>query len=233
MNPGDIINEGIKLGAYALRKRGSTVTEDLPSIEDLEKELDQLYPQAPEASPSEDVALETVIPTEKIGKAPYTPASTTVFEEAPKLNYEQNDVATACLACSLGHFSTSTGLLNEAVRFKDEGLTSNEILDRIAKVLEQQNALERVDLTPEKIQNSPKWERDLAEKALRQSRQLRHKLENITTIGELEEAAADTEAYYLTLNREYFKRRVANMSGEEKKKIKERTQELLDKELGG
>lgn len=234
MNPGDLINKGIELGAYALRKRGGEVTEDLPSIEDLEKELDQLYLKSPNSSTDEAVALETVTPTEKRDKVSHNPASTPVLEEAPKVIHEQNDIATACIPCTLGHVSVSAGLLNEAVRFKDDGITSNEILDRIAKILSEMNALERVDLTPEKILKSPKWVRDLAEEALRQSRQLRHKLEAITTIGELEEAAADTEAYYRTLNREYFKRRLANMSGEEKKKkIKQRAEELLDKELGG
>ncbi len=117
------------------------------------------------------------------------------------------EIATACVPCALGHIATSTGLLNEAVRFKKEGITSNEIADRIAKVLEEQNTLERVDLTPEKIQNLPDWERDLAEEALQQSRSLRHRLETIKSIEELEAAAADTEGYYRELNRKWWKRR--------------------------
>ncbi|GAI75654.1 unnamed protein product, partial [marine sediment metagenome] len=122
---------------------------------------------------------------------------------------------------ALGHFSTTAGLLNEAVRFKKEGITSNEILDRIAKVLEEQNTLERVDLTEEKIRSTPTWERDLAEEALQQSRSLRHRLETLTTIEELGQAAADSEGYYRELNREWWKRRLAvpNMTLEEAKKL--------------
>ena len=68
-------------------------------------------------------------------------------------------VATACVPCALGHFSTSSGLLNEIARFKKDGLTSHEVLDRVAACLAEQNALERVDLTPENIQALPSWEK--------------------------------------------------------------------------
>ena len=118
-------------------------------------------------------------------------------------------VATACIPCAVNHFSTSAGLLNEAVRFKKEGMTSSEIADRIAKILEEQNALERVDLTEEKIRALPDWERKLAEEALQQSRGLRHRLEALTAIKELEQAAADTAGYYRKLHREWWKRRLA------------------------
>ncbi|GAI76078.1 unnamed protein product, partial [marine sediment metagenome] len=109
-------------------------------------------------------------------------------------------VATACVPCALGHFSTSAGLLNEIARFKGEGITSDEILDRVAKVQAEQNALERVDLTPENIQALPPWEKELAEDALSQSRKLRHSLESFTTIEQLNQAAADTSSFYKELN---------------------------------
>jgi len=137
-----------------------------------------------------------------------TPTST---EPSPETAARaETDIATACVPCALGHVSTSAGLLNEAFRFKDEGMQSNEILDRIAKVLEEQNALERVDLTPEKIRNSPPWEKDLAEEALGESRRLRHLLEGLSDVKQLEEAAASTSTFYRRLNREWFKRRLAH-----------------------
>lgn len=132
---------------------------------------------------------------------------------APAATSTTEDVATACLACAVGHFSTSAGLLNECVRFKKDGILSNEIIDRVAKVLEEQNTLERVDLTPEKIQDSPEWERAIAEEALQQSRSLRHRLETIETIEEIEQAAADTSAYYRKLNREWWKQRFSHIGG--------------------
>ena len=120
---------------------------------------------------------------------------------------QQEDIATACVGCAVGHFSTSSGLLKEALRFKGEGMTSNEILDRIAAVLEEQNGLERVDLTPERLQKTPGWERAIAEEALTQSRQLRHKLESIQSVDELEALAADTKRYYIKLFRQWNKGR--------------------------
>jgi len=132
-----------------------------------------------------------------------TPSTQEVAPALPK-----QKVATACVACAVGHFSTSVGLLNEAVRFEKEGINSNEIADRIAKILEEQNALERVDLTPEKIRSTLEWERKLAEEALQQSRGLRHRLETLTTIKELKEIAADTAGYYRRLHREWYHLRI-------------------------
>ncbi|MBA7593232.1 hypothetical protein ES703_00150 [subsurface metagenome] len=141
--------------------------------------------------------------------------TTTIQEpvKAPKT------VATACVPCALGHFSTSAGLLNEIARFKGEGITSDEILDRVAKVQEEQNALERVDLTPENIQALPPWEKELAEDALSQSRKLRHSLESFTTIEQLTEAAADTSSFYKELNRKWFKGRFAHLGPEKAQRI--------------
>jgi hypothetical protein len=119
-------------------------------------------------------------------------------------------VASACVPCAIGHFSTSARLLNEAVRFKKDGLTSPQILDDIAAVIGEQNALERIDLTPEKIEALPEWEKEQAQMALDKSRQLRHRLEAIQSIDELDELAADTEKLYKLLNRVWATKRIQN-----------------------
>ena len=134
-------------------------------------------------------------------------------------------IATACVACAVGHFSTSSGLLKEALRFKGEGMTSHEVLDRIAGALEEQNALEREDLTQEKIQNLPQWERQIAEEALTQSRQLRHRLETIQSIDELEQLAADTRTYYLKLSRQWYRGRFSNLGAKKAEAIAQRVGE--------
>ena len=157
-------------------------------------------------------------------EAPISEKPTSIITRPP------GDVATACVPCALGHFSTSAGLLNEAVRFKGEGITSNEIIDRVAKVLEEQNTLERVDLAPEKIRSSPEWERDIAEESLEQSRSLRHRLETIETIDDLELAAADTAAYYRKLNREWWQRRFAHLGDTP---MRQRAQELANRVHAG
>ncbi len=137
----------------------------------------------------------------------------------PTITQEPENVATACVPCALGHFSTSAGALNEIVRFKGEGISSDEVLDRVAIALEEQNILERKDLTQEKLQNSPPWEREIAEEALLQSRRLRHSLESFTTIEQLLQAAADTESFYKKFNREWFKRRFAHLGPEKAQRI--------------
>lgn len=167
----------------------------------------------------------TIAASESEIEPPVSTEPTPTIQEATAAPAEKQDIATACIPCSLGHFSVSAGLLNEIVRFKDEGMASNEILDRIAKVLEEQNALERVDLTPEKIQSSPTWERELAEEALRQSRALRHRLEGISSIDELEQAAADTAGYYRKLNREWYKRRFRQLGSTKAEAIAQRVVE--------
>lgn len=144
--------------------------------------------------------------------------SATIATQPAETDAEKEDVATACVACAVGHFSTSAGLLKEAVRFKAEGITSNEVLNRIAMALEEQNTLERVDIRPEVIQSLPPWERALAEEALLQSRQLRHNLETLRNIGQLERAAADSEGIYKKLFREWFRQCFAHL-GPEKAEI--------------
>ena len=163
-----------------------------------------LFPQKDKAKALEEFAATTTAPVATVTAPPEQQATTTI-KEAPR----KATVATACVACAVNHFSTSAGLLNEGARFEKEGIGSNEVADRIAKTLQELNALERVDLTPEKIRAiGPEWERELAEEALRQSRSLRHRLETLTTIKELKEAAADTEGYYRDLNRSWWKLRV-------------------------
>lgn len=121
---------------------------------------------------------------------------------------ENKDVTSACVPCAIGHFSTSARLLDEAIRFKKDGLTSPQVLNDISAVLGEQNALERIDLTPEKILTLPEWERGMADLALERSRELRHKLESIQSMEELEGLAANTEEFYKQLNREWLSKRL-------------------------
>jgi hypothetical protein len=179
--------------------------------------LDQLIQTIPNGELVETPARATESPKE--GLLPVTMTETSAEEKAA------TDIATACVACAIGHFSTSSGVLKEAVRFKGEGITSNEVLDRIAGALEEQNALEREDLSPEKIEALPGWEKPIAEEALEQSRRLRHKLENIQTIDELEQAAAETKRYYIKLLRQWYKGRFGRLGAEKAEAIVQRVGE--------
>jgi len=139
--------------------------------------------------------------------APQTASRAPESEEPIITTRNGEDIATACLPCSVGHFSACAGLLNEAARFKKEGLTSNQVMDDVGKCIMELNALERVDLTPEKIQTTKGWERPIAEEALQQSRNLRHRLESVENMEELEQIAADTQRYYTQLNRQWYRGR--------------------------
>ena len=202
-----IYNIGGRLWDYAFSRmttgRGTPLIEQ--RIDQIQKVIDSLPPDSEGNREISPALMATEAPE------PETPAST-----------KSEDIATACVACALGHFSRSAGALNEAMRFKGEGMTSNEILDRIASVLEELNALERFDLTPEKLQRTPKWEREIAEEALLHSRQLRHRLEGIQSIEELEQAAAETAAFYKKMNREWYKGRFRNLGTEKAEAISQR-----------
>jgi len=184
------------------------------------KELEKFITSLPSTAPQREGASE--------GK------STSTIREPAKAT---KTVATACVPCALGHFSTSAGLLNEIARFKKDGITSDEVLDRVAKVQAEQNALERVDLTPENIQALPPWEKELAEDSLSQSRKLRHSLESFTSMEQLNQAAADTSSFYKELNRKWFKGRFAHLGPEKAQRIadevgklsSERAEELYGK----
>jgi len=167
----------------------------------------------PKVTPMPQFSIPGTVTTEPSQKEIVAPQEPQVAP--PKNASNKSQVATACVPCALGHFSTSAGLLNEAVRFKKDGISSNEILDRIGKVLEEQNALERIDLAPSEIADiRNKWERSIAEEALEQSRGLRHKLESIEAIDELENVAADTAKYYKKLNREWYKGKFTHLGAE-------------------
>ncbi len=215
-NPLDALRDIIREGREKVERAGS----DIRSLAD---ELHSGFPST--ISPiinsgerQQDIELQESLPAAM--PAPDISQEKSLAEEIPT-----QDIATGCLPCAVSHFSTSAGLLNEAVRFKGEGLTSNEILDRIAGAIEEQNTLERVDLSPAKIQHLPEWERPIAEEALTQSRQLRHALEGIQSIDELEPLAADTKRYYIRLNRQWYKGRFSNLGAEKAETIAQRVGE--------
>lgn len=202
---------------------------------DTAKELQEFAAGLGKESPTPP-SIQTAKEPQAVSEAPVS--------QPPLAEVSMDTIATACIPCAIGHFSTSTGLLNEAVRFKAEGITSNEVIDRIGKSLEEQNALERKDLTAETIQSLPKWEREIAEEALQRSRGLRHQLETITSIEELEQIAADTQGYYRTLNRKWWKQRLGQpsepggtrilpvVSDEEREEIKQRAKKKIEEVLG-
>lgn len=130
------------------------------------------------------------------------------------------DVATGCIPCAIGHVGTCSGLLNEGKRFADrDGVDSSEVIDRVNMCLDELNTMERVDLRPEKIVDLEPWEKELATMALTASRDIRHNLESIRSVSDLEKTAADTQNIRAHIGRTWFKEKMKRMSKEEKAEV--------------
>ena len=164
--------------------------------------------------------------TESQNKPPVSAKPTPNTQEAVIPTEKQEDISTACVPCAMGHYGTCSGLLNEAMRFaKKEGIDSGEVIDRVNICMDELNAMERVDLRPELIVDLSSWEKELANKALTGSRSLRHSLESLGNVDDLERVAATTQTIRNEIGREWFKRRLSKMSKEEKA-------EAVEKSLG-
>lgn len=146
---------------------------------------------------------------------PPAPAPAPVQTSPPAEKQDPNPAAgikAGCVPCSLGHLGTCKGMLDEAVRFAQaEGLGADIPVDRINTCLDELNALERKDLTPQQIDTLDGWEKDLAVKALTTSRELRHGLEGIKNVDDLVHIAAETANKRLEIGREWYKRRIGDI----------------------
>lgn len=151
----------------------------------------------------------------------------TLTLKATPTDYKQaTQAATGCLPCSISHLGTCSGLLNEAMRFaRSDGMTSAEVTTRMNQCLDELNTMERVDLRPELIVELPAWQKELAEKALVISRSTRHNLENLITVGELEEVAADTQKVRNEIGSAYLTTRIKQMNPQEQAELKARVVE--------
>ncbi|MFA5991831.1 MAG: hypothetical protein WC794_06330 [Candidatus Doudnabacteria bacterium] len=159
----------------------------------------------------------------------------TITEEEP-IEEEQNHnsekataIATGCVPCSLGHFSTASGLLNEAIRFANKDGMSSDVIDRVSSAIDEFNALERVDLRPEMTVNLEGNIKKLAIRTLKDSRDIRHGLENLSTPEELEILAAKAQNSRKVIAREWFEEKIANSKLSESDKTLVR--DSLDKKL--
>lgn len=146
----------------------------------------------------------------------------------PVTEHKAKSIASGCIPCSLGHFSTCSGLLNEAMRFALKEGMSGEVNDRVNMCVDELNALERVDLRPEMTTNLTGWEKDLAVKTLNTSRSIRHSLEGLDSVEALEKAAADTQANRKEIGREWFQHKTAVLPPDLQKKAMEELAKVED-----
>jgi len=155
---------------------------------------------------SEVATVEQESPTEE-------PVSVPTSEKA-------TGVATGCVPCSIGHLGTCCGIINEGMRFaRKDGIQSDEVISRVNMCLDELNALERVDLRPELIHDLPDWEKALAEQSLSLSRTLRHDLEGLSSVSQLEEIAAKTQTTRQEIGKSWFKQRLSLMTPGQRQEV--------------
>ena len=138
-------------------------------------------------------------------------------------------IESGCVPCAIGHLGTCSGLLAESLRFgKKEGIGSDEVISRVNLCLDELNAMERVDLRPELIVSLSGKEKELADMSLTESRNIRHKLEGLSHIADLESVAADVQSSRQTIGKEWFKQKLANMPKEDKEKLVEKAVQKIE-----
>lgn len=104
--------------------------------------------------------------------------------------------STACIPCSKAHISAISGSLNESIRFaKDGGIQHPEVIDRIGIATDELAVMERIDLAPYKIAALKGDERDFANWIVEKTRDLRHSLDAISNVGDLENTAAEAASF--------------------------------------
>jgi len=169
-----LLNEGIKIGAYFIRNRKPKITTTIPTIQDLEERLKGIpNPKITEQFPQSVLENPVEIPVESVS----------IETGAEK--------GTACNICTMEHFSVTSGALAEALRFaQNEGLNSKEAIKRMRQASQELNMAERIDLAPEEVTKLPEDEKEVAHWALPQSRDLRHSINAIKSVEDLEKASA-------------------------------------------
>lgn len=156
-------------------------------------------------------------------------AKPAVSSETSHTEAKGSNIKAGCIPCSLGHIGVCSSLLQEGVRFaQSDGITADVPIDRVNTCLDELNALERKDLTPELIDTLPPWEKELALKTLASSRKLRHSLESITSLDDLIHASAETTAVRKSIGREWFRRKLSTMSPQEKEALAKEALEQVE-----
>jgi len=137
-----------------------------------------------------------------------------------------------CLPCAADHFSTVAGALTEALRFaRTEGIDHQEVLERIALSFDELNIMERIDAAPEKLERLPEEEQSLMRDATVMSRDLRHRLSDLTGVQDLEAVAALAQKSRTDFRRRLFRLQLGRLPPEERQRVQERAREMFDEQF--
>lgn len=147
--------------------------------------------------------------------------------ESEQMTSPEGDVSTGCIACARAHFSAIAGTLKEAIRFAREGgITNPEVQSRLQAAEEEVTNVERHDWTPEKVLNSPLGEKRVIQQFVSPLRKLRQQIMQITTVEDLEYAAAN--AAQLSTD---FRLAVLELHGADVKSFRELTSKVYSGEM--
>jgi hypothetical protein len=157
-------------------------------------------------------------------------------EEKTVAKEDITEVATSvkrgCLPCSIGHLTACTGLLNEAMRFaRKDGITSDQVLEDTSGCITELNAMERVDLRPEKIAVLPPWEKELVLEVLDLSKETRLGLESMQTPDDLEKIAANIQPRQVAIYKKWFRNKISQLSPDQKLQIFEKVANKVEDKI--
>jgi hypothetical protein len=214
-----LIQEGSRMASEYLENRGPGAIQS--SEANLERFLEESnlrlskYTQAPEPEVTEVKPVKSAPATQIV--------NVNVTESAPAEGNAMS-IEAGCVPCAMGHFGTCSGILNESIRFAHgkDGLASPEVVDRIGMCMDELNAMERVDLRPEMTYQLTGKEKELAERALTESRTIRHALEGVRDIRSLEEVAAHTQTARKDIGRQWFQNKMNTFTPDDKAEIQRR-----------
>ena len=151
----------------------------------------------------------------------------------PKEGPVATSIKRGCIPCSTGHLTTCAGSLNEAVRFaRTEGIASDQVLDDTNACLTELNAMERIDMSPERIAELPPWEKELALEVLALSKETRYGLEGMSTPEDLEKVTVNLQPRQREILKKWFRYKLGSMSPQDQRKLVEEALAKVKKEEG-
>lgn len=114
------------------------------------------------------------------------------LRERMKDLYANFDPSTSCVLCTRAHLATVSASLKEAIRFaRSNGIEDENVSARLNTAEEEINVLERFDLSPEQVENSPPEDKQLIQEFQPKIRRLRQNIVMIDNVDSLEKTAAE------------------------------------------
>lgn len=197
------------------------------AIEILPRFLPRPKPPVIDQTPLYEAIPKVTIPMSEAIEIESTETIRSKTEAVPAPATEQG-VATSCISCSRSHLSTVSGALGESLRFAREGGVEHpEVQRRIMLSEDEINIMERIDLAPDALANSPEEERTLAEEYLPRIRKLRQDLGQISSVEKLEHVATDA-----SLLSQEFRLRHLQLQGVDLNPVMELAKQVQRGEIG-